>query len=620
MRSYFIAVLFFCAFLTDAIGQDPVNYQNRFRTGKELFVEGRYDLAMETLRIVTQPAEGNIYRAYAQFYYGLAAIQDGQLGEASRTFGKLKDSYPDWQDQQEVAFWQGYLSFRQGNLEEGYRQLMSMKNGLHKTALETVKSYFVLQEFSVARLQRLFEAYSTDEELAIHLANCITAQPMVQQNQELLDFIITDFELDPAAYNRITPEQSVKKEIYRIAVMLPFMYKRVGRLAPNSIPNFFKGLLDMYEGMRMAVEELDSMGMPVELLAYDTQRDTATVAKILAKPEMQSVDLIIGPLYPGPLNLVRDFSEANHIMMVNPLSSNAEVIGSNPFAFLMSPSNETRARRVAEYMATHADDSVAFVFYGPRAQDSVYAFAYQAELLQRGFEVPLIKKITTERSQEAFEYIAKTVDIDDLQRLDSARAVEEIREFNKRARRNPEANQRLEKEKFFEIANDSIGHVLVASNNGLIAASVVGAIETRAAKGDSVVLIGAEEWLLQGYDYITFNQLERLGVLLTAPTFFDKSTPHAEAFQEAYIKRQMQLPAREVYTGYDMLLFLGKQLHEHGTYFQFGMRNQGMVSGNFLQGFDFRGANDNQHVPLIRFRNFTFEAIDVHAMDNETNE
>jgi len=594
--------------IAPARAQEPTDFQARYRTAKELLQEGKYSLASEYfLALAQEEASTNIFVAYAAYYHGLAALLNGNGELAGDIWGKLVGKYPDWREQGELVFWKGTMAFASGQLGEGYRVLAQMKSGPQRDALEKVKSYYTLKETDVRRLQRLFEEYSDDRELAVHLADCIVMQPMVQQNQELLEFLIGDFDLDPSTYNRITPGQSVKKEQYRVAVLFPFQHEVLSQRRPNAIPVFYQGLFDRYEGMRMAQEALGEEGKTIELVAYDTKGDSATTAGILALPEMKSVDLIIGPLFPDARELVLQFSEENRIPMFNPLSANADGIGNNPFAFLINPSHETRARRVADYFTDNSTDSTVYIFYGTRTQDSLYAYAYKAEMELRGFWVPVVMQVDEEKSQTGFEFLTETVRYHDLKDLDSARAVDLLNDYLERKRDNP--NLRLEKEEAFRIPNDSIGHILVASDNGLIAASIVGAVETRAAKGDSIPVMGSEQWLLQNYDYVTYEQLERLGVILTAPSYFEKQTSKAEGFQEAYIRRQNILPNREVFEGYDMLWFLGNMLHDHGTYFQFGMRDQGFTPGNFVQGYDFRGSNDNQYVPLLRFRDYQFEVI-----------
>ncbi|MEL6533992.1 MAG: ABC transporter substrate-binding protein [Bacteroidota bacterium] len=608
MRTYGIVLLLLGLTMAPALAQEPTDFQARYRTAKELLREGSYSLAMEAFRAIAQEeSPTNVFVAYAAYYQGLAALLDGQGELASNLWGRLVGKYPNWRDQKEVAFWQGTMAFAQGKMGDGYRALEQMKPGTQRDALEKVKSYYILQETDVRVLQRLFEEYSEDRELAVHLADCIVMQPMVQQNQELLEFLIGDFDLDPSTYNRITPGQSVIKEKYRVAILFPFQHEVLSQLRPTSIRPFYQGLLDRYEGMRMAVDSLAEDGKTIDLVAYDTKGDSATTANILALPEMKSVDLIIGPLFSEARELALKFSEENRILLFNPLSSNSEVIGNNPFAFLVNPSHETRARRVADYYTENSTDSTVYIFYGTRAQDSLYAYAYKAEMELRGFWVPVMMKVDEDQSQAGFEFLTETVRYTELVTLDSMRAADLYRDYLERKRDNP--NLRLEKEEAFRIPNDSIGHILVASDNGLIAASIVGAIETRAAKGDSIPVVGTEQWLLKDFKFISYEQLERLGVTLTAPTYFEKQTQEVQDFQEAYIRRQNILPSREVFEGYDMLWFLGNMLHDHGTYFQFGMSDRELIPGNFVQGYNFRGANDNQVVPLLRFRDFQFEVI-----------
>src|SRR5690606_26348914 len=86
-------------------------------------------------------------------------------------------------------------------------------------------------------------------------------------------------------------------------------------------------VIDLYQGMMLAQEELKAMSIKVNLLAYDTKHDEKTTRKILELPELQHVDLIYGPLYPQPVKLASQFSYDYKINIFNPLSANQQVVG-----------------------------------------------------------------------------------------------------------------------------------------------------------------------------------------------------------------------------------------------------------------------------------------------------
>ncbi len=79
--------------------------------------------------------------------------------------------------------------------------------------------------------------------------------------------------------------------------MLPFLSNN---LTPESGLHDRYFVLDLYEGMKIAQQELLEDSIRIRLHAYDTKRDSLTTRKLLNSLRNAKMDLLVGPLFPGP--------------------------------------------------------------------------------------------------------------------------------------------------------------------------------------------------------------------------------------------------------------------------------------------------------------------------------
>lgn len=121
---------------------------------------------------------------------------------------------------------------------------------------------------------------------------------------------------------------------------------------------------EFYEGLLLALERLENENINVKLHVFDTRRDVARVKKILWKPELAKADLIIGPVYSDEIPLVAEFAEKRNIPVVSPLAKTADVLSSNSFLFQLTPSDETRIGRTAQYLSNFYNTSIIAVHNG----------------------------------------------------------------------------------------------------------------------------------------------------------------------------------------------------------------------------------------------------------------
>jgi LysM repeat protein len=120
--------------------------------------------------------------------------------------------------------------------------------------------------------------------------------------------------------------------IFKVALMVPlyleetdsinmtdFMLKREKNFAPFRFVNFLEGAL-------IASDSLKNEGMNLQFYVYDVDQRLTKTAKVLTRPELKEMNLIIGPFYSRSFEQVALFADHFNIPIVNPLTFRTEIL------------------------------------------------------------------------------------------------------------------------------------------------------------------------------------------------------------------------------------------------------------------------------------------------------
>jgi len=357
---------------------------------------------------------------------------------------------------------------------------------------------------------------------------------------------------------------TVYKDIYAVSVLFPFL---VNTLEPTPYKKKNQLLLDLYEGMKLAVDTLSKQGINLSLRAYDTERNTDKLRKILETEELKSTDLLVGAMYSEENKPAQEFSLTNRINIFNPLSNNSENLDKNPYAFLFQPSFETLGKKSADFVSAKARKKNCMVFYGTSKRDSVLAASFVEEANANGLKILASQRITKDAAGKIITLLATATEFD---------------EFNYPSQ--------------FTLKKDSIGSIFVASDDALIYSKVLGSVETR---NDSILVVGSESWL----DQANFEKFQRLGIVLASPNYTAINNRNYLAFVRKFVRVHGRTPTNYAKLGYEFMLFAGQQLKKNGVYFQDALNKEPFIKGVLVDGYNFQQSHDNQHVPFVRFEN-----------------
>lgn len=544
------------------VASGQIDYNRQFVNAKSLFRDGKYNLAMESFKPLIPYDQNNQYAEYAAFYYALSAYHQGYKAVAKDMLNQIKTLHPNWDKLSEVNFWLAKIHFDNRDYFQGLRMLAAIQDKKFEKDIETVKQQHLVAVTDAETLRMMHEEYPKDALIAKSLAMALSKNMADPEDKKQLEELINQFKLKRTDFIPEAP-RTIHKERYSVSLMLPFM---VGTLEATPGRKRNQVVLDFYEGMKMAIDTLAKQGVNISLRAYDTERSTEKIKKILGTEELKNTDLIIGPFFPEENKVVQDFSQANGINIIHPFSNNTEITAGNPYGFLFQPSAETLGRKAAAFLKARRNKSM--VFYGTGKKDSVMAANFIQQAGELGLKILGAEKVNNKDTKKITEILATPTEFD---------------EFKYPIQ--------------FTLKRDSLHSVFVASDDPLIYTKVVGAVQTR---GDSTLLVGSENWLDD--NAIDFEKYQAMGIVLAAPNFMAYQTSGYKAFEKKFLRAHGRSASNLARMGYEFMLFTGNQLKKNGVYFQAGLSESGVLPGYLGQGFDYRYSHDNQVVPFITFR------------------
>jgi hypothetical protein len=121
----------------------------------------------------------------------------------------------------------------------------------------------------------------------------------------------------------------------RLAFLLPLNQNSTTQ--QNNTTRF----IDFYAGSLLAIKKAKENNYSLEIFTFDTEKSDEKLKEILSKPEMKSVDLIIGPAYSNQISLISDFAKENKINVLISFSSKVYEISVNPYLLQFNP-NDTQ--------------------------------------------------------------------------------------------------------------------------------------------------------------------------------------------------------------------------------------------------------------------------------------
>jgi LysM repeat protein len=314
----------------------------------------------------------------------------------------------------------------------------------------------------------------------------------------------------------------------KVAVMLPFE-ESGGKIDRNT-----DKFLEFEQGMLLAINNLKKAGVSVDLYTYNSGKSAEEITKLLGKPEMKTMDLIIGPAYKAQFKPLSDFVIKHDIKMVVPFSSRTEEMKHNHNIILINAPHAQMAKAVAHKFANQfGGKNVIIVKFGVDKynDEEELGDSIVSELRSDGKPVKVITYSSTDELKN-------------------------------------------------EMSDDNMNVVVPVSTNQVALSQILPSINAANVKKD-VVIFGFEDWTK--YQSIS-KDLFVTNTYYASAYDIDFDKPAAKEFIADFRRYYGQEPnnTQPMYgaLGYDIMLYFGKAVAEYGKNFE-GRINE--VKANTIQ-------------------------------------
>jgi len=412
---------------------------------------------------------------------------------------------------------------------------------------------------------------------------------LVQEPMDTIQFDETNADFDPPITDE-TPVEVIedldvfteeKKESYDVSLLLPFV--------SNSTPSAGmqvnrKSLIaiQFYAGAKLALEQLTSEGINVNLSAYDTKANEGQVINILTRSEVIDSDLIIGPYRNASVRAAADFAKEYEKPVVSPFTAHESITRDNPYFIQMNPGLKSHMKSILSHITSqYSTDQITLV-----ALDN----SSERQRLQKFQEVHQ-------------EMIGSKVDSLKLDEFIISRTIAMQEEF--------EIDTTL-----FAEGRKAI-YVFPSWSSERQIYEFLRKINVAKGSEDRLMVYGMPQWSsLEYYDYF-----ERLNVHIPKAIYLDNSDRRVGDFKVRYINEFGDMPDENAYLGYDTMLYFGRQLAAKGVHFHkiLDQLDDNMMTGYFdferqvhsgnIDDMDMKKFDqyEKSNLNIIQFKNYRFQ-------------
>ena len=368
------------------------------------------------------------------------------------------------------------------------------------------------------------------------------------------------------------------QEAYRVALMTPLYLEQVDgqflSAAPSNKLLLSKpfSFLHFYEGFMIAADSVvNSRNMQLELKVYDVDNDVKKAVEAIKDPWLATADMIIGPFYLKPFQVVLKFASDNNIPIVNPITQRSEIVDNQPNVIKVKPSLESQMAPLDSLIKRYYHANNIFIIR--EKEDSNPEFIEQInEIANRNIDScsyvdnrHIVKVIKTHQKRwkylkvefEASDYLTDNIslDINVLKRnIDDSTAF-----------RNQVVNINYERDSLHFVKNYASSMrnnlFIVYGNDKVFANEIVNKV-TKLIEHYPITVIMLPEW--SKFDRLFNDNLMKMHAIYFDDEFVDYQNIRTESFICKFRNRYETEPNDYAYQGFDIGWYFLNALNVYG--------------------------------------------------------
>lgn len=545
-----ILLLLSYASVAQQVALSEKDYALKYKKAVQLYADQKYFEAKDELTPLTSRKYQNSMVPYVLYYHALCSFKLLRNFESRNSLRQLFERFPDWKKIDEAYYLFANVCFFENYIDEGMQYINRISAGVSRQDVENMEYFYFSKYKDPNQLKVLNQKFPNNAIIAQLLVDNIQKNKYAsKEDLELSDRLTNQFNLGEISGSpkRTTTIKKENNGAIDVAVLLPF---RLFEFDPSKSSRANQYIYDMYAGMKLAKEKLETEQININLYTFDIDRDARLISELINNGTFSQIDLLIGPLYPEANKVVNTFVKSNEVVQVHPLSNNRQLIINDKTTFLASPSYEIQASKALDYInSQNAPRSVA-IYFGNTRKDSTFAYIYRDKALESGIEVTTIKRFST---------------IEDID-----------------TKRKP-------------------GHIFLSGSDNTFGSKVINALDKK--KVSAPIMAASSAFDFEGSSLGIFNRQ----LYLIQLDYINREKDEVKNFRSTYFNSQNIAPSYYGCWGYDMLLFYARMLNAGKTKFRNNLDAIEYTQGYVLDGFDYtNGSNENKIVPIIRYQDGKF--------------
>lgn len=243
--------------------------------------------------------------------------------------------------------------------EEVYRYEVERSIGLYRIGVN-----FGVQQNDIIRLNPQLR------ERGLHYGETLlipTQRPVVKETKaQVVQTIITETRIAVATPDSVVPTvdsiapaadsitATPQRKVIELALLLPFESRQIKR-SVNA-----ERMMEFYEGALLALRDLQNDSTLYRLRVYDTERSERRVNALCDSTELDSVQGILGPVYPIQIEIVAKWCEKHQVPLMLPFSDEMDLQG-HPYLYQFNSPDKDEAKALAQWIANREDRHCVFV-------------------------------------------------------------------------------------------------------------------------------------------------------------------------------------------------------------------------------------------------------------------
>lgn len=324
-----------------------------------------------------------------------------------------------------------------------------------------------------------------------------------------------------------------RKDHYNLALLIPLESKSYNNSGDGN-----ERMINYYAGAKMAMDQLEREGANMTMQTIDIGNGGAISTK-LREAQSSGADVIIGPYKKADLKIAAEFARKEEITLVSPWISSSKTTADNPYYVQLKPSLLDHYQKMIEHVSQNYEaDEV--VLLGQEGNKTDKNRAKYIQKLARSYY----------RSSDRKPIDEYFIPLDSLKES-------RMLFYDYLALEEDEAP----KTKVF----------LIPNMNSKDESFIYGAIRRLTAeRGQNRVIVYGMPIVLDS-EKLTFDNYNGTSAHVVTSNFVDQKDIAVAQFKSKYFDTYGAIPSTEAYEGYDMMLYIGRAIMEHGSGFQYKM-------------------------------------------------